>query len=93
MNYLKINNECWRELEKELLTYAEYEKQMTQIIRNYCTEIFYIYEKEKYNTMFKEHLTEKAKTLTEKQLYTEMMKEWKKIDKEIYEKHIKPYKE
>ena len=48
MNYHKINNETWKQLEKELLTYAEYEKQMTQIIRNYCTEIFYIYEKEKY---------------------------------------------
>lgn len=54
MNYLKIYTECWQELEKKLLTSIEYEKQKTQIIRNYCTEIFYIYEKEKYNTIFKE---------------------------------------
>lgn len=42
--------------------------------------------------MFDEFLTEYGKKLTEKELYDEMMEEWKKNDEEIYEKYIKPLK-
>lgn len=42
--------------------------------------------------MFDEFLTEYGKKLTKKEFYDEMMEEWKKNDKEIYEKYIKPLK-
>lgn len=43
MNYQKINNKCWNELKENLLTYAEYEKIMHQIIMNWCEELYYIF--------------------------------------------------
>ena len=47
MNYQKINNECWGVLKENLLTYSQYEKIMYKIIKNWCEEIYYMYEMNK----------------------------------------------
>lgn len=52
MNYQKINNECWKELKENILTYSQYEKIMYQIIMNWCEELYYTYAVEEINKKY-----------------------------------------